>query len=259
MDRERFSPLVLLAISAFFAVWAVVLRLTPGGSGQLEWLQLVIALATGTFAVIAYRAANSLYSRRCRYILLAYAVAGLIIVLGLAADQNSSRTWARMGWAALLTGYVGSIIVWFREPRFRTTTIVLAAGGLLGIVGGLGLTVNCDPVIQNTWCDPLFEREQALVEQVVVDGDLVRSGRAGGTQGAALMAYLVGPSDDIESITNPPGEWTYEAKPLQSNEDERGLYFTDSEEWSDCQLNVKIESPPTGRVETVLASCGFAP
>ena len=180
------------------------------------------------------------------------------MVLGLAADQNSSRTWARMGWGALLFGYLGSLIVWYRLPQFRATTIVMGGVGALILVGGVGVTLNCDIVVQNTWCDPLFEREQAVVEQIEVDGRLARAGRAGGTQGAALMAYLVPDDLGLIELTDPPGEWDYESLPPQAIEDERGVFTTSEDEFSDCQINARLESPPTGRIATYLVSCGLS-
>lgn len=256
-DRGRVSAIVLLAISLGFIGWAVWLRLTPGGSGALEWTQLIVGLVCSSYAGRALRLDDSTLFKRCRVILVVFAVAGAVIVLGLGADQNSSRTFARLGWGALVSGIVGSVISWYRFPQYRAATIVLGIVGLFIGIGGVGLTLNCDPVIQNTWCDPLFEREQAVNEQVQVEGDVIRRGRAGGTQGAALAVYGVEPGATIEDLTDPPGEWVYEERPVQSNEDERGVYTTTQPDFADCEINVKIDSPPTGRVETVLVSCGL--
>lgn len=233
----------------------MVLVVSPGGSHSIEWLQFAVSLATLTYAVVALRSDELRHNRRIRYLLLGFAVVGTVMVLGLGADQDSSRTYARLGWAALLVGYAGALIVWSRLGQHRPTAILGAIVGAVIIASGAGIAVNCDVTVQRSWCDPLYEKEQALAERIVVEGDLVRSGRAGGSQGAALVAFLIG-DQLIAEVTDPPGEWQYEERPLQSIEVQRGRYFSTAEETSDCRIDVKVETLPAGNIETIYVTCG---
>lgn len=256
MDRGKTSPTVLLIAALLFVIWSVVLVLSPGGSESLEWLQLIISVLTAGYAAYAFRQDDSIHNRRCRYILVGFAVAGAVIVIGLSADQNSSRTWARLGWSALLVGFIGSLLVWYPLRERRAATIVLGIVGAVVILSGIGLTVNCDRSIQRTWCDPVFEREQALAEQVGVEGELVRSGRAGGSAGAAQMVYSVSSDVVIPVVVTPPGEWQFEEQPLQNVETQRGHFLTNSEEFRDCEIDVKIDEPQQGDLLTIYVRCG---
>jgi hypothetical protein len=205
---------------------------------------------------VALRSAELRHNRRIRYLLLAFAVIGAVMVLGLGADQDSSRTYARLGWAALLVGYLGALIVWARLGQHRPTVISGAILGAVIIASGAGISANCDVTVQRSWCDPLYEKEQALAERISVEGELVRSGRAGGSQGAALVAFLIG-ERQISEITDPPGEWQYEERPLQSIEVQRGRYTSTAEGSADCRIDIKVEVLPAGNVETIYVTCGL--
>lgn len=122
------------------------------------------------------------------------------------------------------------------------------------IVAGLGITMNCDDSLQRSWCDPLFEEEQALVEVIVVEGDIQRTGRAGGDGGAALIAYAVS-GDSIEDNTSAPEGFVFEERPIQSIEMARGRYTAESGPNSHCKIDVKIEQIPAGTIQTVMVSC----
>lgn len=196
------------------------------------------------------------HNRKIRYVLLGYAVIGVVIVLGLAADQDSSRTWARLGWAALLAGYFGALFAWSRVDRFRPAVVAVAVVGAILIVSGFGITAKCDIAVQRSWCDANYEREQALAERVDVAGQLQSAGRAGGSQGAALMAYSVSGATPIVDLTSPPGEWTYEERPLQARDLQRGRYNNTQAGYADCKIDVRVEEIPAGTIETVLVTCG---
>lgn len=139
MNQDKTSPLTLLVASLVFVLWSAVLVLSPGGSASLEWLQLVIGLVTAGYAAHALRQDDPKHARRCRYILLVFAVAGAVMVIGLSADQHSSRTWARLGWSALIVGYIGSLVAWYPLRERRAATIVFGVVGAIVILSGVGL------------------------------------------------------------------------------------------------------------------------
>lgn len=239
-----------------FVIWSGVLVFSPGGSAPLEWFQLIVGAATAGYAAYALRRSDPIHNRRCRYILLAFALVGVVIVIGLSADQRSSRTWARLGWAALIAGYIGSLLVWYPIRERRAATIVLGVAGAIVILGGVGLTVNCDPGIQRTWCDPVFEREQALAAQIAVEGERVRSGRAGGSTGAALVVYNIAPEATIGEVVAPPGEWQFEDQPPQNIETQRGVFIPSDQEFDDCRIDSKVDEPQQGNILTIYVRCG---
>lgn len=256
MNRSRTSPWILFACSALILAWTLVLLSTPGGSRVLEWLQLVMSLAIGGYAWLALKRNSPEYDRRCRYVLLALAVTGALIVLGLSADQRSSRTWARLGWATLILGYIGSVIAWWRLPQHRGGAIAVSAVGAFLVLSGLGLTLNCDPTIQRTWCEANYEREQSLGERIDVDGEFLAAGRAGGSTGAAQLTFVVPEDASLLTVVDPPGEWAFEERDLQPNELERGRLTTTEPPYSDCHIDAKIAPQPQGLVLTVLVGCG---
>lgn len=231
--------------------------MSPGGSYGVEVAQIAISAAALGFAVYALRKGDAANARRCRLLLIGFAVFGAIAVLGLASDRTASRTWARLGWLSLIAGFLGAVAVWLPVRRHRAATVTLAVIGLILIGAGTALTVNCDPAIQRSWCNPDFEREQVLAEQIEVVGELERSGRASGSLGPAQVTYFVPQGSTITGITDPPGEWTYQEMPAQAIESERGRYTTDEEEFSDCRVDVKIESVPQGNRQVVQVSCGL--
>ncbi len=245
-----------MVFSAVVLAWSIILVVNPGGSKPLEWLQIVSSVLIGGYGLFAYRKNDPVHNRRCRYILLSLAIIGAVMVLGLAADQRSSRTWARLGWVTLVLGFAGTMISWWRIPQLRGTTIVMTVLGGFLIVSGLGLTLNCDRSIQKTWCDPNFEREQAVAERIQVDGTLLTAGRAGGSTGAAQVTYLVADGVVLAAVVNPPGEWALEERDHQPNELERGRFTTDDPLYSDCQIDSKMVALPQGSVVTLVVGCG---
>ncbi len=248
---------MLLVGAAGFLTWSFILVLTPGGSKPIEFTQLIVSLTTGLFAAYALKKNDSVQNKRCRYLVLAFGVIGIVMVLGLASDQRSSRTWARLGWAATAFGYLGSVALWIGNARTRLATISLAIAGAVLIVAAAGLTLNCDPGIQRSWCDPVYEREQVLVEQIEVEGNLDRVGRAGAALGAAFVTHFVPEDASIDAVTRPPGEWEFESMPVNGIETDRGVYTSNEPEYSDCRLNAKIETIPAGNRQTIFVTCGI--
>ena len=255
MTSDRLPAVVLSLTAAGFLTWAVVLILSPGGASTLEWVQLVVSAGLLVFGVKAYLKPSQREARRIRWLLLGFAAFGVLVVIGLSIDDDASRTWARQGWAALVSGVLGSVITWWNVPEVNRNTVI--AGGVLGLIligSGAGITLNCDDGIQRSWCDPLFEQEQALVEIIVVDGELQRAGRAGGAGGPALMAYFV-TTKSIEANTRLPEGFVFEERPIHSIEEQRGRYTTESGPYSHCRIDVKIEDIPVGTIETVMVTC----
>lgn len=248
---------MLLVGAVGFLAWSIVLVLTPGGSKPLEFTQLIVSVATGLYAAYALNKNDSVHNKRCRYLVLAFGVVGIMMVLGLASDQGSSRTWARLGWAATAVGYLGSIALWVGSARTRMATISLAVVGAVMIVAAAGLTLNCDPSIQRSWCDPVYEKEGVLAERIEVEGNPDREGRVGAALGAAFVTHFVPEGASIDAVTHLPGEWEFEPMPIQGIERDRGVYTTDEPEYSDCRLNAKIESIPAGNRQTIFVTCGI--
>ena len=255
MSSPKLPGYLLAGTAAAFLVWAIVLLMSPGGSVLLEWIQLLVSAGLLVFGTLAIVAPSQARASQVRWTLLVFAIFGAVAVIGLAADDNSSRTWMRLAWAALLSGSVTSLIAWWGAPSARRGTVI--AGGVVAvvlIVAGAGITFRCDPTIQRSWCDPLFEQEQALAEIVVVDGDLQRVGRAGGDGGAALRAYFISGGTIVDNTEVPDG-FVYEERPIQSIEVQRGRYTATTGPNSNCRIDVKVEQIPAGTVQTVMVTC----
>lgn len=255
MNRQRLPAFVLAVTAAAFLIWALLLIWSPGGSIVLEWIQAILAAVFLVLAVVSVTNTDPQRATLIRWLLTGFGVFGAIVVIGLTADKTSSRTWVRLGWAALIAGSVTSLMAWWTFPRVRRQTVII--GGVAALIisaAGLGITLDCDLNVQRSWCDPTFEQEQALVEQVVVDGTLQRSGRAGGNAGAALRSYLINGSRILDVTKAPPG-FTYEERPIQSIEAERGRYTTDSGRYANCVIDVKVEERTVGNLETITVGC----
>lgn len=255
MNRQRLPALLLAVTASAFLIWGLILIWSPGGSNGLEWAQTVLAVGFLILAAVSLTNTDPQRATLIRWLLTGFGVFGAIVVIGLTADQSSSRTWVRLGWAALIAGSITSVLAWWTAPRARRQSVIV--GGVAALIigaAGIGITINCDLTIQRSWCDPTYEQEQALVEQVVVDGTLQRSGRAGGNAGAALRSYLINGSAILDVTTAPQG-FTYEDRPIQSIEAERGRYTTDSGKHANCVIDVKREERPAGNLETVTVGC----
>ncbi len=250
-------PAGLLSVTALaFLVWSVVLVGSPGGSIVLEWVILAVSLALLGVGLWSWRSDDQQRASLIRWLLTAFALFGGVVVIGLTADQSSSRTWVRLGWAALLAGLVTALVAWWNAPRVKHGPVI--AGGVVGLVviaSGLGITLNCDESLQRSWCDPRFEQEDRLAARIEVNGELERSGRAAGQTGPATRAYFIDVTD-IEAVTRVPSPFTYEERPLQSIEVSRGRYTAASGPDANCQVDVKIETIPAGNLQTLSITCG---
>jgi hypothetical protein len=249
-------PAILLALTAAaFAGWAVVLVLSPGGSVALEWVILGVGAALSLLGVLSLRSTDPRRPSLIRWLLTGFAVSGAVVVIGLSADDTSSRTWFRLGWAALVVGLIASLWAWWTSPRNDLRPLI--GGGVVGLVvilAGTGITLNCDKTLQRSWCDPVYEQEEALATRIDVDGVQNRSGRAGGDTGAYVRAILIS-GIDIEAVTSVPEPFVFEERPLQSIEVARGRYTATSGPYSNCQIDVKVEEIPAGNLETLIVSC----
>jgi hypothetical protein len=255
MKPDR-GPAILLSVTALaFLVWAVLLVRAPAGSIALEWTILGVSAALLVFGLLSLRTGDRQRATLIRWLLTAFAAFGGVAVIGLTADDNSSRTWVRLGWAALVGGLITSVAAWWSAPRVNRTTIV--AGGVVGLIviaGGWGITTNCDTSLQRSWCDPVFEQEEILAASIEVDGALQRSGRAGGATGAYVRTFFID-GTSIEAVTEAPEGFVFEERPLQSIEVARGRYTATSGPDANCQIDVKVESIPAGNLQTLNVAC----
>lgn len=255
MGSPRIPAILLALTAAAFAGWAVVLVLSPGGSAALEWVILGVGAALSAFGLFSSRSPDPHRPSLIRWLLTGFAVFGAVVVIGLSADDTSSRTWFRLGWVALVAGLVASLWAWWASPRIDFRSLI--GGGVLGLIviaAGAGITLNCDKTLQRSWCDPVYEQEDALAARIEVDGVQNRNGRAGGDTGAYVRAFLI-PGIDIEGVTSVPEPFVFEQRPLQSIEVARGRYTATSGPYSNCQIEVKVEEIPAGNLETLIVSC----
>ncbi len=255
MSGPRVPAAVMSLTSLAFLVWAIVMILSPAGSVVLEWVVLGVSALLLAFGVFSLRASDPKRAHLIRWVLTGFAVFGAVAVIGLTADDTSSRTWVRLGWAALVAGLATSLLVWWGAPRVnRRAVIAGGAAGLVVIAGGFGITANCDRTVQRTWCEPAYEQEEVLAARVDVDGDLQRSSRAGGDKGPFARGFLI-EGTAIEARTRAPDGFVYEERPLQSTEVARGRYTAATGPDSNCQIDVKVETIPAGNLETLTVSC----
>jgi len=258
MNSERVPSLLLILAAAGFSAWAIVLVLTPGGSRLLEWAVLVIGVAFVCFGAVSLRRSNPQRARVIRWILTAFAAFGAAVVIGLTADDNSSRTWVRLGWAALLVGFVTSMAAWWGAPGSSRRGLI--GGGVVGaivIAAGAGITLNCDLTLQRSWCEPAFEQEETLAARFVVDGTPDRDGRAGGDTGAYIRSHFI-ESTNIEAVTTAPEPFGFEDRPIQSTEEARGRFTAAEGPYANCQVDARVESVPAGNLQTLSVSCAAA-
>jgi hypothetical protein len=255
MESQRLPALLLSMAALGFVVWAIFLVTGPGGPTALEWTILLVAVCLLGFGLMSRRVTTPQRATAIRWVLVGFAVFGVTAVIGLTADDSSSRTWVRLGWAALIVGLVSSLLAWWGAPRIDRRTVI--AGGVLGLIlvaGGVGITVNCDRTLQRSWCEPAFEQEETLAARLVVQGAPDRQGRAGGDTGAYVRAFIVDGAD-IEAVTTVPEPFTFEDRPIQSIEVSRGRYTATSGPYRNCQIDAKVETVPAGDLLTFNVSC----
>lgn len=254
-DPTRLPALLLSVAALGFMIWAVYLVLSPGGSATLEWAILIVSAGLLGFGLVSHRRSTPQRATLIRWILVAFAVFGAVAVIGLTADDTSSRTWVRLGWAALIVGSVTSAIAWWTAPRVDRRTVL--AGGVLGLIiigGGLSITLNCDLTIQRSWCEPAYEQEETLAAHIVVSGSQDREGRAGGDTGSYVRAFFIEGSD-IESVTELPEPFRFEERPVQSIEISRGRFTAADGPFQNCQVDAKVETVPAGNLLTLNVAC----
>jgi len=258
MSSERLPSMLLILSAAGFSAWGVALVLSPGGSTFLEWAVLVIGVALVGFGLVSLRSSDPKRARAIRWLLTAFAVFGAAMVIGLTADDNSSRTWVRLGWAALVVGFVTSLAAWWGAPGLSRRALI--GGGVVGavvIAAGAGITVNCDLTLQRSWCEPAFEQEETLAARFVVDGTPDRDGRAGGDTGAYIRSHFI-EGADIDAVTTAPEPFGFQERPIQSTEEARGRFTAADGPYANCQVDAKVESVPAGNLQTLSVSCAAA-
>jgi hypothetical protein len=208
--------------------------------------------------IVSLKVADRRRATLIRWVLTGFAIFGAAVVIGFTADDTSSRTWFRLGWAALLAGFVTAQAAWWTAPGVNRRSLL--AGGVVGaivIAAGAGIAINCDKTLQRSWCDPVYEQEEALAARLEVEGDQDRNGRAGGDTGAYVRAFVI-VGTDIEAVTTVPEPFVFEERPLQSIEVARGRYTAGSGPYSNCQVDVKVEVVPAGNLETLNVACTSA-
>ncbi len=254
--KDQRLPALLLSIAALgFLIWSVYLILRPGGPPALEWTILIVSAVLLGFGLVSYRAGTPQRATFIRWLLVAFALFGVVAVIGLTADDSSSRTWVRLGWGALVVGLVTSFLAWWNAPRVDRRVVM--AGGVVAAIllaGGAVITVNCDATLQRSWCEPAYEQEETLAARIVVDGVLTRQGRAGGDTGAYVRAFLID-GIDIEAVTTVPEPFVFESRPVQSIEESRGRYTAASGPDASCQIDARVETIPAGNQLTLNVAC----
>ncbi len=255
MQDQRLPALLMTIAAVGFLVWSVLLILGPGGPAVLEWTILAVSVVFLAFGVLSYRAATPQRATLIRWLLLVFALFGVVAVIGLTADDSSSRTWVRLGWGALIVGLATSFLAWWNAPRVDRRLVI--AGGVVGAIllaGGAVITANCDTTLPRSWCEPAFEQEETLAARIAVEGVVNREGRAGGDTGAYVRAFLI-EGTDIEAVTSVPDPFAFESRPIQSIEESRGRYTAPSGSDSNCQIDAKVETIPAGNLLTFNVSC----
>lgn len=168
MQSQRMPAVLMTLTAAAFAVWSVILILSPGGPTVLEWVILGVAISILVFGLVSLRMDDPRRATMIRWLLTAFALFGAVVVIGLTADNSSSITWVRLGWAALIAGVITSLLAWWGAPRINRRSVV--AGGVVAVVliaAGASITLNCDEALQRSWCDPVFEQENCQIDAKV--------------------------------------------------------------------------------------------
>ena len=164
--------------------------LLPQGSFVLEaWLTLVGAfyIVVGIMALRGSRLGTSAMP----WMSLLLMVWGILALLGLSADNVSSRTWM---WSSLFAAVLGTATFLLgslpidRPPR-PGTLVLLAFLGFLGLAAWLQIS-RCRLDIHASWCDPRYEQEDRIVATVSTDRRPRNSGHIGGVLGPAFASFI---------------------------------------------------------------------
>ena len=177
------------------------------------------AWITAVGAVYLWVAIGAIRGQRTSTSLIPWAGAalmgwGVVALLGLFADTTSSRSWMWASIFALIVGLVTLAIASLSlQPRFGTVGAVLALGIVLGGIGLFQLR-SCRIDLNASWCDPRYEMEDVIVEQLEVDRRAVNQGHLGGVLGPAFASFVfdeppdpyvdVVPSSATPSLTDDP-------------------------------------------------------
>lgn len=186
--------------------WLVFLAdrwLLPQGSLILEgWLTLV-GLVYVVIAVMALR--GSRFGRSAMpWMSLLLMGWGLLALLGLSADNVSTRTWMWSSIFAAVAGTVTFVVSTFpldrRPPIGMLAFLVLA--GFIGFASWLQIS-NCRYDIHASWCDPRYEQEDRIVASVDVDRSPRNSGHIGGVLGPAFASFIFAEEPDALTAVRP--------------------------------------------------------
>ncbi len=175
------------------AGWLVFLIdrwLLPQGSFVLElWLTMVGAVYVSV-AALALR--GSRWAEAAMpWMALLLLVWGILALLGLSADNVSTRSWM---WSSLFAAVLGTVtFLVVSLPIDRRPTIgplvLLAFLAFLGVAAYLQIS-RCRPDIHASWCDPGYEQEDRIVSTVQSDRRPSNRGHIGGVLGPAFGSFI---------------------------------------------------------------------
>lgn len=173
--------------------------LTPGGPVSTEIGLTVVAL--GCVLVAGMALADRVRTASVTALAIALTVSGLVVLLGLNTDSISSRLWMWSGWVALATGSAALALLSLPRPG-RALWIAVGVWVLL-TVGAVNQVVNCSPELTPSWCDPRFDQEERIIDQL--GGAIVRRGHAGGDLGPAFAVFEYEQPPDAAIAVVPAG------------------------------------------------------
>lgn len=253
MAGDRVPSLLACLVGVGLIAWSTVLIGTPGGSVAVEWSQAAVGASFLLLGIRDWRWREG-GEVRIGWLFSGLGLLGAVMVIGLAADASSSRTWARLGWAALVIGFAGSVLIW-RTSASRGAFLLLIGAGVVSIAAGAGITLNCDPVLQRSWCDPRFEEEEALLDLVALEGKLEERGRAGSNSGPALAVYQVDPDRALHALVSPPAGFSPSREEPQGVERERAVYRTAQGRFAHCWIRAALRPTEGGGEVSVTTRC----
>lgn len=132
---------------------------------------------------------------------------GILALLGLSADDVSTRTWMWSSLFAALLGtatfLIGSLPI-DRRPSIGTI-VLLTFLAFLGVAAYLQIS-GCRLDIHASWCDPRYEQEDRIVSTVQADRNPSNRGHIGGVLGPAFGSFI---------FTDPPDP-TVDVVPLSA-------------------------------------------
>lgn len=177
--------------------------LLPQGSLGLEiWL-------TAVGAIYAAVAGLALGGKRLGATLMPWAtilmmVWGLVALMGLSADDISSRSWMWSSLFAAVTGAVTYLLCCLPLGRKPTLGMLVFLGGcaFLGLGAWFQMS-RCRIDIHATWCDPRYEQEDRIVATLASATPETSRGHLNGVQGPAYATFLFDGPPDLETAVVP--------------------------------------------------------